>query len=253
MRKPIIAGNWKMHKTLAEATSFAEEVKGLVPDANVVDSVICSPALFLQPLVQAVKGTDVKIGAQTMHFEESGAFTGEISPKALQDIEVDYVIIGHSERREMFNETDETVNQKVQAAFQHGLTPIVCCGETLEQRENGETNAFVGGQVKKALEGLTEEQVSQTVIAYEPIWAIGTGKSSTAQDANEVCAHIRQTVAESFSASVADNVRIQYGGSVKPSNIGEYMSQPDIDGALVGGASLEPASFLQLLEAVGNE
>ncbi|OZI13631.1 triose-phosphate isomerase [Bacillaceae bacterium SAS-127] len=253
MRKPIIAGNWKMHKTLAEATSFAEEVKGLVPTANVVDSVICSPALFLQPLVQAVKGTDVKIGAQTMHFEESGAFTGEISPKALQDIEVDYVIIGHSERREMFNETDETVNKKVQAAFQYGLTPIVCCGETLEQRENGETNAFVGGQVKKALEGLTEEQVSQTVIAYEPIWAIGTGKSSTAQDANEVCAHIRQTVAESFSASVADNVRIQYGGSVKPSNIGEYMSQPDIDGALVGGASLEPASFLQLLEAVGNE
>lgn len=242
-----------MHKTLAEATSFAEEVKGLVPAANVVDSVICSPALFLQPLVQAVKGTDVKIGAQTMHFEESGAFTGEISPKALQDIEVDYVIIGHSERREMFNETDETVSKKVQAAFQYGLTPIVCCGETLEQRENGETNAFVGGQVKKALEGLTEEQVSQTVIAYEPIWAIGTGKSSTAQDANEVCAHIRQTVAESFSASVADNVRIQYGGSVKPSNIGEYMSQPDIDGALVGGASLEPASFLQLLEAVGNE
>ncbi|WP_100401758.1 triose-phosphate isomerase [Bacillus sp. FJAT-42315] len=253
MRKPIIAGNWKMHKTLAEATSFAEEVKGLVPAANVVDSVICSPALFLSPLVQAVKGTDVKIGAQTMHFEESGAFTGEISPKALQDIKVDYVIIGHSERREMFNETDETVNQKVQAAFQYGLTPIVCCGETLEQRENGETNAFVGGQVKKALEGLTEEQVSQTVIAYEPIWAIGTGKSSTAADANEVCAHIRQTVAESFSASVADDVRIQYGGSVKPSNIGEYMSQPDIDGALVGGASLEPASFLQLLEAVGNE
>ncbi|WP_338751402.1 triose-phosphate isomerase [Bacillus sp. FJAT-52991] len=253
MRKPIIAGNWKMHKTLAEATSFAEEVKSLVPDANVVDSVICSPALFLQQLVQAVKGTNVKIGAQTMHFEESGAFTGEISPKALQDIEVDYVIIGHSERREMFNETDETVNKKVHAAFQYGLTPIVCCGETLAQRENGETNAFVGGQVKKALEGLTEEQVSQTVIAYEPIWAIGTGKSSTAEDANEVCAYIRQTVAESFSERVADNVRIQYGGSVKPSNIGEYMSQSDIDGALVGGASLDSASFLQLLEAVNNE
>ncbi|WP_203364543.1 triose-phosphate isomerase [Bacillus sp. REN10] len=253
MRKPIIAGNWKMHKTLAEATSFAEEVKSLVPDPSVVDSVICSPALFLQQLVQTVKGTDVKIGAQTMHFEESGAFTGEISPKALQDIEVDYVIIGHSERREMFNETDETVNKKVHAAFRYGLTPIVCCGETLEQRENGETNAFVGGQVKKALEGLTEEEASRTVIAYEPIWAIGTGKSSTAEDANEVCAYIRQTVAESFSKQVADNVRIQYGGSVKPSNIGEYMSQPDIDGALVGGASLDSASFLQLLEAVNNE
>ncbi len=242
-----------MHKTLAEATSFAEEVKSLVPDPSVVDSVICSPALFLQQLVQTVKGTDVKIGAQTMHFEESGAFTGEISPKALQDIEVDYVIIGHSERREMFNETDETVNKKVHAAFRYGLTPIVCCGETLEQRENGETNAFVGGQVKKALEGLTEEEASRTVIAYEPIWAIGTGKSSTAEDANEVCAYIRQTVAESFSKQVADNVRIQYGGSVKPSNIGEYMSQPDIDGALVGGASLDSASFLQLLEAVNNE
>ncbi|WP_100332287.1 triose-phosphate isomerase [Bacillus xiapuensis] len=250
MRKPIIAGNWKMHKTLSEAKSFAEEVKGLVPDASVVDSVICSPALFLQQLVKTVEGSDVKIGAQTMHFEESGAFTGEISPKALEDIGVDYVIIGHSERREMFNETDESVNQKVHAAFKHGLTPIVCCGETLEQREKGETNAFVGRQVKKALEGLTEEQASQAVIAYEPIWAIGTGKSSTSSDANEVCAHIRQTVAEQFSAKAADSMRIQYGGSVKPANISEYMAQPDIDGALVGGASLEPASFLQLLEAV---
>ncbi|MBM7648736.1 triosephosphate isomerase [Bacillus ectoiniformans] len=252
MRKPIIAGNWKMHKTLAEATSFAEEVKSLVPDANVVDSVICSPALFLGQLVQAVEGSEVKIGAQTMHYEENGAFTGEISPKALQDMGVTYVIIGHSERREMFNETDETVNQKTRAAFKYGLTPIVCCGETLEQRENGETNAFVETQVKQALEGLTEEQVKETVIAYEPIWAIGTGKSSTAADANEVCAHIRQTVEKAFSAEAADAVRIQYGGSVKPANIGEYMSQPDIDGALVGGASLEPASFLQLLEAVNN-
>jgi triosephosphate isomerase len=163
------------------------------------------------------------------------------------------VIIGHSERREMFNETDESVNKKTLAAFKHGITPIVCCGETLEQREAGETNALVGDQVKKALVGLTDEQVKQTVIAYEPIWAIGTGKSSTAEDANEVCAHIRQVVADNYSNEVAAAVRIQYGGSVKPGNIAEYMAQPDIDGALVGGASLEADSFVQLLEAGKNE
>jgi triosephosphate isomerase len=253
MRKPIIAGNWKMNKTLSEAKNFAEEVKNLVPAADKMDSVICAPALFLQSLVEAVKGTEVQIGAQNMHFEESGAFTGEISPKALADLGVQYVIIGHSERREMFNETDESVNKKVLAAFKYNLTPIVCCGETLEQRENGETMSLVGGQIEKALAGLTAEQVKQTVIAYEPIWAIGTGKSSTAADANEVCAHIRQVIAKQFSEDVANAVRIQYGGSVKPANIKEYMAQPDIDGALVGGASLEPQSFLQLLEAGKNE
>jgi triosephosphate isomerase (TIM) len=253
MRKPIIAGNWKMNKTLSEAKNFAEEVKNLVPAADMMDSVICAPALFLQSLVEAVKGTEVQIGAQNMHFEESGAFTGEISPKALADLGVQYVIIGHSERREMFNETDESVNKKVLAAFKYNLTPIVCCGETLEQRENGETMSLVGGQIEKALAGLTAEQVKQTVIAYEPIWAIGTGKSSTAADANEVCAHIRQVIAKQFSEDVANEVRIQYGGSVKPANIKEYMAQPDIDGALVGGASLEPQSFLQLLEAGKNE
>lgn len=241
-----------MHKTAAEAKSFAEEVKSLVPDAGIVDSVICAPALFLEQLVQTVQESDVEIGAQTMHFEENGAFTGEISPKALADIGVKYVIIGHSERREMFNETDETVNKKVRAAFKFNMTPIVCCGETLEQRENGETNSFVAGQIEKALAGLTAEQAGEAVIAYEPIWAIGTGRSSTAEDANAVCAHIRQTVAEQFSQETADQVRIQYGGSVKPANIGEFMAQPDIDGALVGGASLEPASFLQLLEAVNH-
>ena len=252
MRKPIIAGNWKMHKTAEEAKSFAEEVKNRVPDALVVDSVICAPALFLQQLVQTVQDSDVEIGAQTMHFEESGAFTGEISPKALADLGVKYAIIGHSERREMFNETDETVNKKVLAAFKAGIRPIVCCGETLEQRENGETNRVVTSQIEKALAGLTAEQAGETVIAYEPIWAIGTGKSSTAEDANEVCAHIRQTVAKQFSQEAADSLRIQYGGSVKPTNISEFIAQSDIDGALVGGASLEPASFLQLLEAVNH-
>ncbi|GIN62353.1 triosephosphate isomerase [Robertmurraya siralis] len=249
MRKPIIAGNWKMHKTLSEAKSFLEEVKGLVPAKEKVDSVICAPALFLDSLVELSKEYDVEIGAQNMHFEESGAYTGEISPVALADLGVKYVILGHSERREMFNETDDAVNKKTLAAFKHQLTPIVCCGETLEERENGQTNELVGNQVKQALVGLTEEQVKQTVIAYEPIWAIGTGKSSTAEDANEVCAHIRTVVAEQFSQDVANAVRIQYGGSVKPANIKEYMAQPDIDGALVGGASLEASSFLQLLEA----
>ncbi|MCA1031543.1 triose-phosphate isomerase [Bacillus timonensis] len=253
MRKPIIAGNWKMHKVASEAVSFVEEVKTLIPSNDKVDAVVCAPALFLDRLVQNTMETDLKIGAQNMHFEESGAFTGEVSPVALKDLNVSYVILGHSERREMFAETDETVNKKTLAAFKHGLTPIVCCGETLEQRENGETNSLVGNQVKKALTGLTAEQVKQTVIAYEPIWAIGTGKSSSAEDANEVCAHIRQVVAEQYSQDVADAVRIQYGGSVKPANIKEYISQPDIDGALVGGASLETESFLQLLEAGSNE
>ncbi|MGE7906055.1 triose-phosphate isomerase [Peribacillus sp. NPDC094092] len=249
MRKPIIAGNWKMNKTLSEATAFLEEVSNLIPKQDVIDTVVCAPALFLDQLVQAAKGTDVKIGAQNMHFEESGAFTGEISPIALADLGVSYVILGHSERREMFNETDEAVNKKAHAAFAHGLTPIVCCGETLEQREAGETNDFVGSQIEKGLAGLSDDQLKQAVIAYEPIWAIGTGKSSSAQDANEVCAHIRSVVADKFSNEAAAAIRIQYGGSVKPENIKEYMAQPDIDGALVGGASLKSDSFIQLLEA----
>ncbi|TXC91069.1 triose-phosphate isomerase [Metabacillus litoralis] len=249
MRKPIIAGNWKMNKVSSEAKSFIEEVKGLVPSTESVDSVVCAPALFLESLVIATKGTDLEIGAQNMHFEENGAFTGEVSPVALKDIGVSYVVLGHSERREMFAETDESVNKKTLAAFKHGLTPIVCCGETLEEREAGKTNDLVGNQVKQALQGLSEDQVKQTVIAYEPIWAIGTGKSSSAEDANEVCAHIRSVVAEQFSTDAAEAVRIQYGGSVKPANIKEYMAQPDIDGALVGGASLEAQSFLQLVEA----
>ncbi|MBB5324318.1 triosephosphate isomerase [Anoxybacillus tepidamans] len=249
MRKLIIAGNWKMHKTLAEALQFVTEVKHAIPSAEQVDSVVCAPALFLERLVEATKGTDLKIGAQNMHFADQGAFTGEISPVALKDLGVEYVIIGHSERREMFAETDETVNQKVLAAFKHGLVPIVCCGETLAERESGQTNGVVAAQVDKALDGLSSEQVKQVVIAYEPIWAIGTGKSSTAEDANEVCGHIRQVIANKFSQQAADAVRIQYGGSVKPTNIQEFLAQEHIDGALVGGASLEPQSFLQLVEA----
>jgi triosephosphate isomerase len=253
MRKPIIAGNWKMHKTLEEAKSFVKEVKSLVPPQDKVDSVICAPALFLGQLVELAEGSELKIGAQNMHFEESGAYTGEISPVALADIGVDYVIIGHSERREMFAETDETVNKKVLAAFKHELTPIVCVGESLAEREAGKTNEIVGDQVKKALAGVDASAVKNIVIAYEPIWAIGTGKSSSPEDANEVCAHIRGVIADIYSDDVANKVRIQYGGSVKPENIKDFLNQPEIDGALVGGASLEPRSFLQLLEEGQNE
>lgn len=242
-----------MFKTLSEAKSFMEEVKSAVPAKDKIESVVCAPALFLESLVSIAKEYDVEIGAQNMHFEENGAFTGEISPVALEDLGVKYVILGHSERREMFNETDEAVNKKIVAAFNHHLVPIVCVGETLEQRESGITNEFVAGQVQKALAGLSPEQVKQVVIAYEPIWAIGTGKSSTSKDANDVCAHIRSVVADQFSTDVAEAVRIQYGGSVKPANIKEYMAESDIDGALVGGASLEATSFLQLLEAGKNE
>jgi triosephosphate isomerase len=250
MRKPIIAGNWKMHKTLSEAVAFVNEVKSRIPSTEKVESVVCSPAPFLGQLVDAANGTELKIGAQNMHFENKGAFTGEVSPAMLNDLGVTYVILGHSERREMFAETDETVNKKTKAAFDAGLIPIVCCGETLEQRESGQTNMLVGIQIEKALSGLTEEQVKQLVIAYEPIWAIGTGKSSTAQDANDTCGHIRSVVANQFSQEAANAVRIQYGGSVKPSNIAEYMGMEHIDGALVGGASLEADSYLQLLEGI---
>lgn len=249
-RKPIIAGNWKMNKTHLEAREFVAAVKDKVPAADAVDSVVGAPALFLEAMVDSVKGSDLKVAAQNSYFEDEGAFTGETSPKALGELGVDYVIIGHSERREYFAETDEDINKKAHAIFKNGMVPIICCGETLEQREAGETNDFVSGQVKAALKGLTEEQIAQSVVAYEPIWAIGTGKSSSAELANETCGVVRQAIADVASSEVAEKVRIQYGGSVKPENIAEYMAQEHIDGALVGGASLEPASFIALLEAV---
>lgn len=249
MRKPIIAGNWKMNKTASEATSFINEVKDKVPSNDVVDAVIGAPNLYTQGLIDLTAESDLSIAAQNCHFEDSGAFTGETSPLALADLGTEYVIIGHSERREYFGETDEDVNKKAKAIFNHGMVPIICVGETLEQKEAGETNDVVSSQVKAALVGLSDEQVKASVIAYEPIWAIGTGKTATAQDANDTIAVVRQTVAELYSQDVADAVRIQYGGSVKPANIAELLAQPDIDGALVGGASLEADSFLKLLEA----
>lgn len=241
-----------MYKTHEEAKQFAAEVRGLVPDAGQVESVICAPALFLEQLVSETKEQNLRIGAQTMHEEDSGAFTGEISPVQLTDIGVEYVIIGHSERRQYFNETDESVNRKVKAALAHGLIPIMCVGETLEQRESGETNRIVQEQVEAGLSDVSAENVKKVVIAYEPIWAIGTGKTATAEDANTVCQVIREKVAQLFGQESADAVRIQYGGSVKPANIQELLGMEHIDGALVGGASLESESFLKLLEAGSN-
>ena len=250
MRKPIIAGNWKMNKTVSEAREFAEAVKNKIPSNSVVDSVIGAPTLFLTDLVDIAKGTDLKIAAQNCYFEDNGAFTGETSPAALEDLGVDYVIIGHSERREYFHETDEDINKKAKAIIAHNMTPIVCCGETLETYEAGKTAEWIKGQITAALAGLTADQVSNLVIAYEPIWAIGTGKSADATIADDICGVVRQTVADLYSNDVAEKVRIQYGGSVKPENIAEYMAKENVDGALVGGASLQPDSFLALLEAL---
>ncbi|MCQ2009208.1 MAG: triose-phosphate isomerase [Sporolactobacillus sp.] len=249
-RKPIIAGNWKMNKTVKEAHEFVEAVKDKVPSAELVDSVVAAPFLALDRIVADAKGSDLKISAENVHFEESGAFTGEVSPVMLEDLGVQYTIIGHSERRAMFAETDETVNKKVLASFAHHLVPIVCVGETLDEREGGKWQSVVKNQVTKAFAGVPSDQASDVVVAYEPIWAIGTGKSASDEDANEVCAYIRTTIAALYDEATAAKVRIQYGGSVKPATIAGLLAQSDIDGALVGGASLQPESFLALLNAV---
>jgi triosephosphate isomerase len=242
MRTPIIAGNWKMNKTPSEAVALIEELKPLVKDAK-IDVVVCPTFVCLDAVLKATKGTNIKVGAQNMYFKESGAFTGEVAPNMLQELGVDYVVIGHSERRQYFAETDETVNLKVKAAFAHNLLPIVCCGETLEEREANVTNEVIGKQIKLDLAGLTKEQAEKVVIAYEPIWAIGTGKTATDDQANETIGAIRKTVEEVYGKEVAEKVRIQYGGSVKPGTIKAQMAKPEIDGALVGGASLKAADF----------
>ncbi|MCM3758731.1 triose-phosphate isomerase [Sporosarcina aquimarina] len=252
MRKPIIAGNWKMYKTLDEAVAFIDSLAGKLKESDQVETVICSPALYLTTLVEKTKDLPVRIGAQTMHEEVEGAFTGEISPTMLSSVGVEFVILGHSERRQYYNETDESVNRKVKSAFEHKLTPIVCVGESLEQREDNATSAIVSEQVKKAFAGVNETDAASAIVAYEPIWAIGTGRTATAEDANEVCAQIRAVLTDLYSESVAQAIRIQYGGSVKPGNIEELLSMSDIDGALVGGASLDPESFTALAEAGAN-
>lgn len=249
-RKPFIAGNWKMNKNPQEAQAFVEAVAGKLPSSELVEAAIAAPAVDLNALLWFAKDSELKIAAQNCYFEDAGAFTGETSPKVLSEMGVDYVVIGHSERRDYFHETDEDINKKAKAIFANGLLPIICCGESLETYEAGEAVAFVGKQVSAALAGLSNEQVSSLVIAYEPIWAIGTGKSATQDDAQKMCKAVREVVAADFGQEVADKVRIQYGGSVKPENVAEYMACPDVDGALVGGASLEAESFLALLDFV---
>ena len=237
-RKKIIAGNWKMNMTPSQAVSLINELIPLVKNED-VDVVFCVPAIDIIPAVEATKGTNIKIGAENMYFEEKGAFTGEIYPEMLVDAGVSYVIIGHSERREYFAETDATVNKKVLKAFEHGITPIICCGETLEQREQNVTIDFIRQQIKIALLNVSADQAKRAVIAYEPIWAIGTGKVATTEQAEEVCAAIRKCVEEIYDTDTANEIRIQYGGSVSASNAAELFAQPDIDGGLVGGASLK--------------
>ncbi|ASS76500.1 triose-phosphate isomerase [Tumebacillus algifaecis] len=248
MRKPILAGNWKMFKTVAQAQSFVEHLQQLAPNTTDVEAVLCAPATSLYALNNLLAGGTIKLAAQNLHQAEEGAYTGEVSALMLKDVGCSYVIIGHSERRQYFGETDDTVNQKVHAAFKHGLLPIICVGEDLDQRNQGITKNWVEEQVRAALANVSADDVSRVVIAYEPIWAIGTGQTATAQDAGDVCTHIRQVASEMYGKEKGDLLRIQYGGSVKPENIAELMAQPDIDGALVGGASLDPGSFAKLLQ-----
>ena len=238
-RKKIIAGNWKMNMTPSQAVELVNTLKPLVVNDE-VDVVFCVPAIDLVPVMEATKGTNIQVGAENMYFEDKGAYTGEIAPAMLTDIGVKYVIIGHSERREYFAETDETVNKKVLKAFEYGLTPIICCGETLTQREQGITLDWIRQQIKIAFQNVTAEQAASAVIAYEPIWAIGTGKVATTEQAQEVCGAIRACIAEVYDEATAAAIRIQYGGSVRAASAPELFAQPDIDGGLVGGASLKP-------------
>jgi len=239
MRKKIIAGNWKMNKTPSEAAVLAKELAAKCDGAD-CDVVFCVPAIDIFPVLDAVKGTSVKVGAQNMYFEDSGAFTGEISAAMLVDLGIPYVIIGHSERREYFAETDETVNKKVIKALANGLIPIVCVGERLTEREQGVTMDLVRLQTKIAFQNVSAADAAKVVVAYEPIWAIGTGKTATSVQAEEVCAGIRQVLTELYGATVAEEIRIQYGGSVTAANASELFAMPNIDGGLVGGASLKP-------------
>ena len=239
MRKKIIAGNWKMNKTPSESVKLIEELKPLVANEE-VDVVFCVPAISLMIAMEAAKGSNIEIGAENMFYEESGAYTGNIAPNMLTDIGVKYVILGHSERREYYSETNDIVNKKVRKAFEHGITPIICCGESLTQREQGVTMDWIRMQIKIAFYNVTAEQAATAVIAYEPIWAIGTGQVATAEQAEEVCAGIRDCIREIYDDTTAEAIRIQYGGSVSAESAPELFAQPNIDGGLVGGASLKP-------------
>ena len=247
MRIPFIAGNWKMHKTAAEARAFAEEFKALYKDTD-VKTAICAPFVHLALLKEAFAGTDIKVGAQNAHFEDQGAFTGEVSVKMLEDIGVDYCIIGHSERRQYFAETDETVNKKLKKLFEGPIVPILCVGEVLEERDAGREKEVVGGQIRADLAGLSADDVRKLVVAYEPVWAIGTGRTATPEQANEMCGYIREVVSELYDDEVACELTIQYGGSMKPANATELMAMEEIDGGLIGGSSLKADEFMQIID-----
>ena len=247
MRIPFIAGNWKMFKTKAEAIAFAEEFRELYKDTD-VQTAICAPFTNLEALKEAFAGTEIKVGAQNVHFADEGAFTGEISVSMLEEIGVDFCIVGHSERRQYLGETDETVNKKLKKLFEGPIRPILCVGESLEERDADKAFDVVGGQIKADLEGIDAADVKKLVIAYEPIWAIGTGRTATPDQAEEMCAFIRKTLIELYGEEVSDEVIIQYGGSVKPANATEIMNMDEIDGALVGGASLKPKDFMEIID-----
>lgn len=252
-RKTIIAGNWKMNKTLSETRAFAEELKPLLGKPNWCEVVLCVPYVNIQAAVRLFKECRVSIGAENCHYESHGAYTGEVSPEMLKELGVKYVVIGHSERRQYYNETDFTVNKKVHAALEAGLYPIVCVGESLEQRETGITDEWIALQVKSALYGVPADKLRRCIIAYEPIWAIGTGKTATAEQAGEVCTNIRATIRSLYGARVARSVTIQYGGSMNPKNAAELLAQPDIDGGLIGGAALKPDQFVDIINAANQE
>ena len=246
MRKPVIVGNWKMNMTVSEAEKLLDEIKALDLDEN-VEAGVCTPAIDLLVAKEKLKDTNVGFGAQNMYFEESGAFTGEISPTMLKDIGAKYVILGHSERREYFKECDCLINKKVKSALDHDLVPILCCGETLEEREANEHEAKVKAQIEKDLKDVSAKDIEKVIIAYEPIWAIGTGKTASSEDADSMCGYIRSLISEAYGDDAASKVRIQYGGSVKPNNVVELMGKENIDGALVGGASLKAEDFKALV------
>ncbi|RMF43269.1 MAG: triose-phosphate isomerase [Planctomycetota bacterium] len=251
MRKYFIAGNWKMNLLRQSAVDLARGVAAAV-EGDQVEVAVCPPFVYLRDVAEALEGSPVGLGGQNMHYESSGAFTGEISPEMLMDVGCRYVILGHSERREHFHETDALVNRKIKAALQAGLTPIVCVGERLEQREAGKTADVIDQQVRGSLADLSPEEAGKLVVAYEPVWAIGTGRTATPQQAEEVHAQIRELLGSLFTPSVAETIRIQYGGSVKPDNAGDLLAQPNIDGALVGGASLKADSFAAIVRAAGD-
>jgi triosephosphate isomerase len=251
MRTPLIAGNWKMFKTVAETVKYVSQLRALIQETRGVEVVIAPPFTALHAAAESARGSGIGIAAQDLYWEREGAFTGEVSAPMIVDAGARYVIIGHSERRTLFGDTDDTVNRKTAAAMAAGLTPIVCIGETLDQRERGETFGVLDRQIRQGLDGVTASQLARMVIAYEPVWAIGTGRNATPAQAGEAHAHLRQRLRQWFGADGADGCRILYGGSVKPGNIAELAAQPDVDGALVGGASLDPAGFAEIVSRAG--